>query len=317
MPNNKLTITGGRVLRLSPFVVAGIVNVTPDSFSDGGLYQQPGAALVQALRLWAEGAGILDLGGESTRPGSDFVGAETELDRLAPVLRGLAAVRALRQSDPAAPLDEALEEYCPESPLETLLGGALPEGPLPPVSVDTWRAATARTALESGAEIINDISGGVFDPGLAEVLAEYRPGYILGHAPAPPRAMQQAPAYGDVVEEVYAFFARRLETLAAAGLPPEHVALDVGIGFGKSLEHNLALLRNIGRFHSLGRPLYLGVSRKSLFGDLLGLPGGQGRDAATQALTALMAARGVQIHRVHAVRGAVAALRLAHEIISS
>jgi dihydropteroate synthase len=150
---------------------------------------------------------------------------------------------------------------------------------------------------------------------MSEVLAGYKPGHILGHAPEPPRTMQNAPQYGDVVEEVYAFFAKRLETLAAAGLPPENVVLDVGMGFGKSLAHNLALLRHMGRFHSLGCPVCLGISRKRFFGDLLGLPGGQARDAATQTLTALMAARGVQIHRVHDVKGAVAALRLLQEII--
>lgn len=311
---NQLTVTGGRVIDLSPFVVAGIVNATPDSFSDGGLYHQPGAALAHSLRLWGEGAGILDLGGESTRPGSDFVDAETELARLAPVLRGLARVRALRLASPQASLDEICDEYCPESPV-----GALPDGPLPLVSVDTWRASTARAALELGAEIINDISGALFDPAMVEVLAEYKPGYILGHAPAPPRTMQDAPRYGDapgaVVDELCDFFTARIAAITAAGLPRECIVLDVGIGFGKSLEHNLELLRHMGRFHSLGCPICLGISRKSFFGDLLGLPKGQARDAATQVVTALLAARGVQIHRVHAVKGAVEALSLYEAII--
>lgn len=310
MPNNQLTVTGERLVKLSPFVVAGIVNTTPDSFSDGGLYHQPGAALAHSLRLWGEGAGILDLGGESTRPGSDFVDAPTEWERLRPVLEALAKVRALRLKNPQATLNGICGEHCPKSPV-----GAPPDGELPLVSVDTWRAGTARSAIELGVEIINDISGGVFDPEMPTVLAEYKPGYILGHAPEPPRTMQNAPRYGNVVEDLYAFFAERLEALAAAGLPLDRVVLDVGIGFGKSLEHNLELLRHMDRFHALGRPICLGISRKSFFGDLLGLPKGQARDAATQTVTALLAVRGVQIHRVHAVRGAVEALRLAESIM--
>ena len=143
-----------------------------------------------------------------------------------------------------------------------------------------------------------------------KLLAELRPGYILGHCPAPPCSMQSAPHYTDVLEEVYAWFAVRLEALERAGLPAEHVVLDPGIGFGKNLEHNLALLRGLPRLLSLGRPLCLGVSRKSLFGQALGLPQGEERDAATQVLTALAAGRGVLIHRVHAVQRTVTALRL-------
>lgn len=309
MPNNKLTVTGGKVIDLSPFAVAGIINATPDSFSDGGLYHEPGAALAHCFRLWDEGAKILDLGGESTRPGSDFVDASTEIARLEPVLRGLAAARALRRKNPVAPLDDICDAHCPESPV-----GAVPEGELPLVSVDTWRASTARAALELGAEIINDVSGGVFDPAMPALLGEYKPGYILGHAPEPPRTMQKSPHYDDVVEEVYAFFASRIEALDAAGLPQQNIVLDVGIGFGKSLEHNLELLRHMQRFHVLGCPICLGISRKSFFGDLLGLAKGAARDPATQALTALLFTRGVQIHRVHAVRGAVEALNLANSI---
>lgn len=310
MSNNKLTVSGGRVIGLSPFVVAGIINTTPDSFSDGGLYHEAEAALAHCLRLWGEGAGILDLGGESTRPGSDFVDAATEMARLEPVLRGLARVRALRLASPAVSLDDLCDEYCPELPV-----GKAPDGELPLLSIDTWRASTARAVLELGAEIINDISGGVFDPDMPAVLAEYRPGYILGHAPAPPRTMQNAPKYNNVVEELYAFFAERIEALVRAGLPQECIVLDVGIGFGKNLEHNLELLRHMSRFHSLGRPICLGISRKSFFGDLLGLSKGQARDAATQVATALIAACGVQMHRVHDVKGAVEAIRLAQAII--
>lgn len=310
MPNNQLTITGGRVVTLSPFVVAGIINATPDSFSDGGRYYRPEAALAQCLRLWNEGAGILDLGGESTRPGSDFVDATTEMERLRPVLEALAGIRKLRAAHPDAPLEPLLAELFPSS---SILAN-VPSGPLPLISVDTWRASTARAALGLGAEIINDISGAVFDPVMAEVLAEFKPGYILGHAPEPPRSMQNAPAYSDVVQELCAFFSERIVSLVRIGLPQNRIVLDVGIGFGKNLEHNMALLRNMERLYKFGCPICLGISRKSFFGDLLGLPKGEARDCATQVVTALLAAKGVQIHRVHAVRGAVQALRLANAI---
>lgn len=313
---NQLTITGGRVVTLSPFVVAGIVNATPDSFSDGGLYLRPEAALIRCMELWSEGAGILDIGGESTRPGSDFVDAQTEMARLRPVLEALAHIRELRSNDSSAVLAlpelrhaACLERIKPDHSKEKAYlqaeqpGLNVPQGPLPLVSVDTWRASTARASLELGAEIINDISGAMFDPEMAEVLAAFKPGYILGHAPEPPRTMQNAPSYANVVEELYGFFARRIEALTHAGLPQTNIALDVGIGFGKNLEHNLSLLRAMDKFHSLGCPLCLGVSRKTVFGDLLGLPKGPARDSATQVVTALMAAKGVQIHRVHAVRG--------------
>lgn len=310
MWNNQLTITGGRVVALSPAVVAGIINTTPDSFSDGGRYYRPEAAVAQCLRLWNEGAGILDLGGESTRPGSDFVDAATELERLLPVLETLAKIRRLRAADAEAPLVELLEELYPESSIPA----DVPPGPLPLVSVDTWRASTARAALELGAEIINDISGAVFDPEMVGLLAEFKPGYIMGHAPAPPRTMQNAPAYSDVVEELCTFFSERIVSLVRVGLPQNRIVLDVGIGFGKNLEHNTTLLRHMERFHEFGCPICLGISRKSFFGDLLGLPKGETRDYATQVVTALLAAKGVQIHRVHAVRGAVQSLRLAEAI---
>jgi dihydropteroate synthase len=277
---------GERALPFSPFIIAGIVNITPDSFSDGGLCLDPDAAVAHALRLHREGALILDLGGESTRPGAEFVDATEEQRRLLPVLRRL------------------------QSPRPEPENSGRPGLPPPFISVDTWRASTAQAALEAGADIINDISGGTFDPALAGVLAEYRPGYILGHCPAPPRVMREHAHYGNVLEELYAYFASRLEALIKAGLPENRIALDPCPGFGKNLEQNLAILRGLRRLHSLGRPLCAAVSRKSLLGDFLGLGPGE-RDAATQALTALCAAQGVRIHRVHAVKGAAEALKLA------
>jgi dihydropteroate synthase len=284
MPASLWLTRGKRPVGLDSPVTAGIINVTPDSFSDGGFYSEPPKAVRRALELEDEGAAILDLGGESTRPGSSFVSGKEEQARLLPVLEALSARRD--PSGSAAPL----------------------------LSIDTWRASTAGLLLEKGADIINDISGGLFDPGMDEVLASFRPGYILGHSPERPRDMQKAPHYSDVLEEIYAWFSSRLEALDKAGLPPEHVALDPGLGFGKKLEHNLAILRGLERLHSLGRPLCLGVSRKSFFGDLLGLEQGPGRDEATHITVALLAARGVQIHRVHDVGGAMRALKLARAV---
>ncbi len=296
MPEQEWTIRGERAVALSPFLLAGIVNITPDSFSDGGLYLNCGKAVKHCLDLWHEGAGILDLGAESTRPGAEFVGGDTEAERLLPVLRDLREIKSAAQNGAMPSLK---------------IARPLPETPFPPLSADTWRASTARLALEEGADIINDISGGVFDPQMGEVLAHYRPGYILGHCPQPPRSMQKSPAYADVTEELYAYFATRLEALERAGLPAANVLLDPGIGFGKNLEHNLALLRKIERLQSLGRPLCLGVSRKSLFTDLLGPCDTEERDAATGIVSAVMAGRGVYVHRVHQVKKVARALKLA------
>ncbi len=279
IPARAWVLQGGRSEISGPFVVAGIVNVTPDSFSDGGKYAETGAAARHARLLVEQGAGIVDIGGESTRPGAEAIRPGEELLRVLPVVRDVVAMRD-------AARNAAFH-----------------------VSVDTWRAATATAALDAGADIVNDISGGTFDPAMAAVLGERKPGYVLTHCPAPPRTMQRHAAYADVTAEVLAFFEARMNALVRAGLPESHMVLDPGIGFGKTGEHNLALLRAIERLQSLGRPLYIGISRKSFLG---ALPGGDAgnRDASTQVLTALMAARGVMVHRVHDVAGAVAALRL-------
>ncbi|MCL1915402.1 MAG: dihydropteroate synthase [Desulfovibrionaceae bacterium] len=268
-------IRHGQAVDLSAGLVMGIINLTPDSFSDGGLYLDPPKALERAGQLLNEGAGILDLGGESTRPGADFTGEKTEQKRLLPVLHAL------------VPLQD-----------KTIL------------SIDTWRSSTARLAMEKGARVINDISGGLFDPDMPELLAQFRPGYILGHAPAPPKTMRKTPRYADVVEDILDFFQRRLTALTKAGLPEERIVLDPGLGFGKTLEHNLDILRRIERFQEFGLPLCVGASRKSFLGELLGLEQGPARDQATQTLVALLNARGVRVHRVHEARGAALALKL-------
>lgn len=268
-------VRGARQVRPSPFCLVGIVNITPDSFSDGGRFLDPDKAVAHGLRLLEDGAAMLDLGAESTRPFAAPVRGEDERTRLMPVLQ------ELRRRRPEAVL-----------------------------SVDTFKAETARRALEAGADVINDISACLFDPPLLEVVTQYKPGYVLMHSRGKPADMQIAPQYDDVVETVFAFFERRMDVLVRAGLPEDRIVLDPGIGFGKNVEHAVALLRAMDRFQRLGRPLYVGLSRKSLFGDLLGLAAGE-REEATHLAVALLAARGVSYHRVHDVAGCARALRLA------
>ena len=270
------SIHGGSVLGPAPFFVAGIVNVTPDSFYDGGRHAEHGAAVAHGLKLLEDGAQILDVGGESTRPYADPVDAETEKVRVLPVVSSLA---------------------------ERLAGR-----PDAGISIGTDKAEVAAEAINAGAEIVNDVSACRFDPALAEVIAGEKPGYVLMHSLGRPAEMQSAPAYDDVVEDVLAFFEERLAVLTAAGLPEENVVLDPGIGFGKTLEHNLALIRGIERFHALGRPLYIGISNKSLWGKLLNLEADE-RGPANMAATIYLAERGVAVHRVHDASAAAGALR--------
>lgn len=271
--------------RFAGLYIWGIVNVTTDSFYDGGTHPTPESALEHARILREQGADVLDIGGASSRPGAVDVPAEEEIRRVVPVLSALLKER------------EA-------SPLSPSRAG------MPLFSVDTWRAEAARAALDAGADIINDISAFAWEPELLELVAAYRPGYVLMHCQGRPGTMQEAPVYDDVVDEVLAFFEDRMNRLVRAGLPEEHVMLDPGIGFGKRLEHNLALLRGMERLLALGRPVLLGVSQKSLFGDLLGLDKME-RGEATDIVTALMAVRGVTHHRVHDVASTLLALRLA------
>ena len=262
------------MLNPAPFCLIGIVNVTPDSFSDGGKYIDPRNAVAHGLRLLDEGAGMLDLGAESTRPFAEPVPEGEEIARLMPV------VARLREQRPDAVL-----------------------------SVDTLKAGTARAALEGGADIINDVSACVADPALLDVRAEYKPGYVLMHSQGSPREMQVNPRYGNVVEEILAFFEEHLARLVKAGLPEDRIVLDPGIGFGKNKDHTVAILKGLERFASLGRPLYVGLSRKSMFREILGLELEQ-RAEATRLAVALLAARGIPYHRVHDVAGCAQALRL-------
>ena len=217
-----------------PALVMGIVNVTPDSFSDGGRFLDTEAAVEHALQLLREGAEILDIGGESTRPGAAPVTEEEERRRVLPVIERL--------------VDRVQV----------------------PLSIDTQKPAVARAALAAGASIVNDIAANRDDDAMWRVVAEFGAGYIAMHMQGTPQTMQATPHYADVVAEIEVFFADRLARVANAGVSPEQVVLDVGIGFGKALEHNLQLLASLRRFTKLQRPLLLGVSRKSFIGKLLG-----------------------------------------------
>lgn len=295
-PSLSWRIYGGRLLKPAPFLVAGIVNITPDSFSDGGNFFSPEKAGERVRQVVAEGAQIVDLGAESTRPGADDIGTAEEWRRLAPVLE--ICMKFRQESDFA-------------------------------VSIDTFRAETAAAALSMrprggpspgiagahirGADIINDISGGMFDPGMAEVVGSFKPGYILGHSPALPSRMQDNPHYDDVVEELLRWFEERMAALIKAGLPEDCISLDPCIGFGKNLEHNLAIIKGIPRFAALGRPLFFGISRKSILGELTGL-GVEQRGPCTQVLTALIANAGVSVHRAHDVAATMLTLKIVRAV---
>jgi dihydropteroate synthase len=259
----------------APFFVAGIVNVTPDSFYDGGQCAEVDAATARGLALLDQGADILDIGGESTRPFSEPVAQEVEAARVVPVVRGILAAR-----------------------------------PDAVVSVDTTKACVARDCLEAGALIVNDVSAMEVDPRMLEIVSHFRPGYVLMHSLGRPRTMQLEPRYDNVVDELLRFFAAKLEVLARAGLPESHVVLDPGIGFGKTVEHNLEILKNICKLFEFGRPVYMALSNKSLWGSLLGREGRE-RNAATLAATVALYERGVRIHRVHEVREIRDGLRVA------
>jgi dihydropteroate synthase len=261
--------------------IMGILNVTPDSFSDGGRHLAVDAALEHARRMIAEGAEILDIGGESTRPGAEAVPADEEIARTVPVIR---AIR--REWD-----------------------GCL--------SIDTMKAAVAAAALQAGADVVNDVTGLTGDPEMSVVCRDTGCGVVVMHMRGTPRTMQANPRYEDVVEEVRAFFVERLETLVAAGLDADALCFDPGIGFGKTLEHNLALLREVGTLSPADRPLLLGVSRKSFIGKILGSDSIEDRNWPTVALTAYGRDAGVRLHRVHDVKPNVEALRMTEAILGA
>lgn len=260
-------------------LIMGILNVTPDSFSDGGRFNAKKAALEQARRMIAEGATIIDIGGESTRPGAEPVEEREEIERTRP------AIEALR-----AEWDGW-------------------------ISIDTTKAAVAAAALEAGADIVNDVSGLRADAQMAPLCAKSGCAVCVMHMQGTPQTMQQQPAYADVLSAVREFFKERLSSLTAAGIDEDCLCFDPGIGFGKTLEHNLALLRALDDLAPERRPLLLGVSRKSFIGKLLGEDAMELRDWPTVALTAKAREQGVMLHRVHAVQPNLQALRMVEAIV--
>ena len=247
------------------FLLMGVVNVTPDSFSDGGRFLEPSAAVAHGARLAEEGAAILDIGGESTRPGAEPVGAEEELRRVVPVVEGLAAAGTGSQ-----------------------------------LSIDTSKAAVARAALDAGASYVNDVTAFRADPAIAGLVAERDAECCLMHMLGQPRTMQEDPRYEDVVSDVKAFLERRLAFAVGEGVPEERVTLDPGIGFGKTLDQNLELLRRLEEIVAIGRPVMIGTSRKSFLGKLTGREVDD-RLAGTIATNVLAYARGATVFRVHDV----------------
>jgi dihydropteroate synthase len=283
-----------------PALVMGIVNVTPDSFSDGGKFFSPAKAVAHALELVAQGAEILDIGGESTRPGAKPVSEAEELRRVIPVIEKLAQL--LNHDGRAAlPRRQADRQASPTKPIL--------------ISIDTMKPAVARAALVAGGSIVNDVAANRRNATMWKVVAEFRAGYICMHAQGSPRTMQKNPAYQDVVREVGDFFRERLGKLNACGISSDHVVFDPGIGFGKTLEHNLQLLANLRRFTKLKRPLLLGVSRKSFIGKLLGANLNE-RLPASLACATLAVADGAQIIRAHDVAETVQAVRLAEALLT-
>ncbi|KIC20483.1 dihydropteroate synthase [Leisingera sp. ANG-Vp] len=254
--------------------IMGILNVTPDSFSDGGRHAGAEAGKAAALRMAAEGATIIDVGGESTRPGAEEVPEAEEIDRTAPVI---AAIRA-------------------ESSV--------------PVSIDTRKANVGMEALEAGASLLNDVSGFTYDPALAPLAAQASVPVCIMHAQGDPATMQDDPHYANVLLDVYDFLSEQIDRLEAIGVIREQIVIDPGIGFGKTQEHNLTLLRNLSLFHGLGCPILLGVSRKGFIGKIGDEPRADARAPGSIAVGLAALAQGVQFLRVHDVAETVQALRL-------
>jgi dihydropteroate synthase len=263
--------------RLVSVTLMGVVNVTPDSFSDGGLFLEPEAAIAHGAELADEGAEILDVGGESTRPGAEAVSVEEEVRRTAPVVADLAG-----------------------------LGHT--------VSIDTSKVTVAEAALDGGATIVNDVTALRAEPELAALCADRGATVVLMHMQGDPRTMQVDPHYDEVVDDVRGFLAERVEAAIAAGIDEERIWLDPGIGFGKTLEHNLALLSRLGELRELGRPLVVGTSRKSFIGKIDG-SGAEDRIGGTIASSVYAAAEGADVLRVHDVAELADAAKVASAVL--
>ena len=258
----------------------GVLNVTPDSFSDGGEFFDPDAAVERGVQIAAEGADIIDIGGESTRPGAEPILAEEELKRVIPVI-------------------DKLREKIDV-----------------PISIDTAKSEVAGAALDAGASIINDVTAGRGDDKMLPLAATRNAALVLMHMQGEPRTMQKNPRYGDVVREVGDFFRQQYSRALECGVDPMRLAFDPGIGFGKTFEHNLALLNNLGPLRVQDRPLVVGVSRKSFLGKLIDSTEMSDRRAPTIALTSILRTRGADVLRVHDVKENVAALRITETMLS-
>ena len=263
-----------------PAIVMGVVNVTPDSFSDGGRFFDTETAVARGVEMAKEGADIIDIGGESTRPGAEPVDVKEELRRVLPV------IEQLRRK---------IDKF---------------------ISIDTSKGEVAARALDAGAAIINDVTGGRGDPKMLPLAAERRAALVLMHMQGEPRTMQISPHYDDLVTEVADFFLQQYGRALECGIDSMRMAFDPGIGFGKTSMHNIELLKDVARLRAYDRPLVVGVSRKSFLGKLAGTTEKSERVAPTLALTALLRGRGADIFRVHDVKENVAALRVAEAMLS-
>ena len=255
----------------------GILNVTPDSFSDGGKYLEKNSAVNHAIEMINDGIDIIDIGGESTRPGSESISEEEEINRVVQVIKNI-----------------------------------LNEKPETIISIDTTRANVAREALKSGAKIVNDISGGTFDPEIFHVVKEFDASMVIMHIKGKPKTMQNSPIYDDVVTEVYDFLSMQIEIAANIGI--SNIFIDPGIGFGKRVEDNLCLLARLNDFKSLGFPIVVGVSRKSFIGNILNLPV-EDRDDATNAMNAISLCKSARVIRTHNSKQAVETCKLYNSLV--
>lgn len=262
-------------------LIMGILNVTPDSFSDGGHFIDLEQAVNHAIGMLQDGAEIIDIGGESTRPGAAKVSAEDELARVVPVIKALRAA------------SDCL------------------------ISIDTSKAVVAEAAIEAGADIVNDVTGLMGDVNMSKVCAQSDVGVVVMHMQGTPETMQDKPVYEDVLREIRKFFEERYRTLTKLGVNPQCLCFDPGIGFGKTLEHNLLLLHGLGSLEVNNRPLMLGVSRKSMIGKVLGVEDAEERDTGTVALTAMGRHAGAKVHRVHEVKRNYEALRMAEAVTNA
>jgi dihydropteroate synthase len=274
-------IAGRKVDLSKRGLIMGVLNVTPDSFSDGGEFFSTEKAIEHGKRMAAEGAQIIDVGGESTRPGAEAVSADEELKRVLPVI---------------AKLRETVSAF---------------------ISIDTSKASVAREALEAGAMIVNDVTGGRADPEMMPLVAKSEAAFIIMHMQGAPRTMQAAPHYENVVREVADFFRQQYGRALDCGIESMAIAFDPGIGFGKTVEHNLTLLANLAGLRMHDRPIVVGVSRKSSLGKMIGSNDMSDRLAATIAFTALLRERGANVLRVHDVAENVAALRATEALLET